>query len=95
MPKRNNLEGLYFHTWDTSEKGKRELVYQGHVIEQVEPGYYLVQLYSALTGQPSTQHIYSINAMRNFTFYSSAEDWQAAAKRWWKTPMVGEDAHTI
>jgi hypothetical protein len=53
------LVGRYFHIWD--DEGSN-IARQGRVIAQIDPTHYLVQFYDWLMGEPSTLHIYTLDA---------------------------------
>jgi len=60
----NRLFGLCFHS---VESGK--IVWQGQVIGNPEPGWYLVETYSWVDGTGSTQRLVRIEDMREWLFY--------------------------
>ena len=66
--KNTDLFGQYFHK---IENGK--ITWQGLVIGKLEQGFYLVQLFEWLMGEPSIQRIVTIEEMRDWFFYDSAE----------------------
>jgi hypothetical protein len=53
------------------EKGK--LTWQGVVIGNPEPGWYLIQLYSHLTGNPTNQRLVKIESMSEWLFFDDKE----------------------
>lgn len=69
--KPTNLVGQYFHSL---KDGK--IHWQGLVIGNPEPGWYLLQLYEWLGGSPNVQQLKRIEEMSDWLFYDSAEDLQ-------------------
>ena len=66
---RNPLTGQYFHS--VNQKGVIE--WQGQVVGNPEPGWYLIQLYEWLCGEPSVRRLMCIHEMQSWLFYESAE----------------------
>jgi hypothetical protein len=66
--KREKLLGKYFHSG--SENSKIE--WQGVVIGEPHPGWYLVQLFDWASGQPSVQRLVPIEKMVGWLFYADA-----------------------
>ena len=66
--KQPQLVGHYFH----SLKDGR-VHWQGHVIGSPEPGWYLLELFSWLTGSPNGRRIAHIIDMHNWLFYEDSE----------------------
>lgn len=64
------LVGHYFHSIGRDD-GKVE--WQGVVIENPEPGWYLVQLFGWLMGDPNVQRLVHIESMEHWLFYENAE----------------------
>ena len=70
MKEQGTLIGLCFVTYDSD--GRRE--YQGTVLDKLDNGFYLVQLYEWLLGSESTMRILSLNRLASANFYASLED---------------------
>jgi len=65
--------------------------YQGKVVDLIENGFYLVQLYEWFTGSPNKMVIMSLQELREFAFYSNAESWrEAGAQHIEKEPKLEE-----
>lgn len=69
-----DLSGQFFHTFD--DDGCLE--FQGQIIGSPEAGFYLCQLFSAITGEPTRQILTRVNKMARWRFYASAEKWRSA-----------------
>jgi hypothetical protein len=63
------IVGKYFHSADESNK----VEWQGMVIGEPHPGWYLVQLFEWSSGEPSVQRLVPIEKMISWSFYSSAD----------------------
>lgn len=63
------IVGKWFHSFDK----KGETKWQGQVLQK-DGEYYIVQLYEWLTGSATIQKIVHISDMKDYDFYSSAED---------------------
>jgi hypothetical protein len=63
--KAEKLVGKYFH--GANENNKVE--WQGVVIGEANPGWYLVQLFDWATGKPSVQRLVPIEKMNAWLFY--------------------------
>lgn len=72
-----SLLGQCFHTF--SENGKLE--WQGAVIGNPEPGWYLVQLCEWLFGNASSRRIVRIEEMSKWVFYKDSEQMNEAYDR--------------
>jgi hypothetical protein len=68
VAKTENLVGKYFHS--ASETTKIE--WQGVVIGEPHPGWYLVQLFDWASGEPSVQRLVPIEKMIGWLFYPNA-----------------------
>jgi hypothetical protein len=66
--KTEKLVGKYFHS--ASETSKIE--WQGVVIGEPHPGWYLVQLFDWASGEPSVQRLVPIEKMIGWLFYADA-----------------------
>lgn len=64
------LVGQYFHSLDANGK----VHWQGVVIGNPEPGWYLLQLFEWLGGSPNVQRLAKIEDMATWLFYDSSED---------------------
>jgi len=64
-----SLVGQYFHS--IGDNGI--LKWQGVVIGNPEPGWYLLQLFEWLAGTPNVRVLIKIEALANWLFYGSAE----------------------
>ena len=73
---KNDLIGKFIHM---VEDGKIEC--QGEVIASPEPGYYLIQLYSWITGFPTNEKLVHVSDMKNWKFYSDIDDWKEATRK--------------
>lgn len=68
----NVLEGKYFHSLIQKDKAIR-IQWQGLVLGSPEQGWYLVQLFSWLTGEPTAQCLVPFEQMRDWLFYSDTD----------------------
>jgi hypothetical protein len=77
------LVGRFFHIF--GDEG--DVRYQGKVIAQVDPTRYLVQFYDFIMGEPSTLHVFDIDAITAanilnhrepgaWQFYEDDEHWR-------------------
>jgi hypothetical protein len=71
-----SLEGKFFHSF---KNGKIE--WQGYVVAAQADGYYLVQLFEWVLGEPSIQKVVHIGAMSDWEFYSSDDEMNDAYER--------------
>lgn len=69
--KNNALIGKYFHTF----KGD-ELRWQGQVSAELGEGYFLVQLFDWLVGQPNNMKVVHLGNMTGWNFYDDADYWR-------------------
>jgi hypothetical protein len=68
-PKKNgSLLGRYFHSIE-----KERLSWQGIIVGNPEPGWYLVQLFSWLDGSPNVQLLVKFESMHDWLFYDDSE----------------------
>jgi hypothetical protein len=67
--KSEKLVGKYFHS--ASETSKIE--WQGMIIGEPHPGWYLVQLFDWGSGEPSVQRLVPIEKMIGWLFYPDAD----------------------
>jgi hypothetical protein len=75
--KPEKLVGKYFHS--ASETNKFE--WQGMVIGEPHPGWYLVQLFEWASGEPSVQRLVPIEKMIGWLFYPDADAMTFSSKR--------------
>ena len=66
----NDLLGQFFHSIG-KDTGKIE--WQGFIIGNPEPGWYLVQLFEWLIGEPNLRRLVRIEDMEHWLFYEDAE----------------------
>lgn len=71
--KQNNLVGKLFHIPD----GDGDPNIQGKILRRHDAGYYLCQLFSAITGEPTNCVLQHIGQMADWTFYTSAKRWRS------------------
>ena len=71
---KDSLFHKYFHTFNE----KHEIKYQGRIEGKIQEGYYIVQLYGWLFGQPSCQKIFHIDDMREWDFYIDEDEMKSA-----------------
>jgi len=64
-----SLEGKFFHTFKDGE-----LQWQGYIVAEQRDGYYLVQLFEWVLGEPSTQKVVHIGSMADWELYDSADE---------------------
>lgn len=80
-PEPTSLVGRFFH-------GSNEQQWQGEIIGHPSTDVYLVEMFSWLHGGSCGQQLVALDDMREWTFYSSAEDMNFAyeyggvAERW-------------
>jgi hypothetical protein len=67
--KPETLVGKYFHSANESNK----IEWQGVVIGEPHPGWYLVQLFEWASGEPSVQRLVPIEKMASWLFYPDAD----------------------
>ena len=65
----NPITGCFFHTLNENEK----IQFQGMVIGQIETGFYLVQLFDWLMGEPSIRKVVRVEEMTVWLLYESSE----------------------
>lgn len=68
--KATSLIGNYFHSIG-KDTGKVE--WQGVVISRPMPGWYLVQLFDWIVGDPSVRRVVKLDDMESWLFYPDAE----------------------
>jgi len=71
------LKSKLFHSYKEI-KGKREMLWQGEVLECLGHGYYLVRLFDWLEGRASCQKVVHLSDMKEWDFYASEYDFYYA-----------------
>ena len=66
----DGLVGRFFHTFT----GDGKLKWQGHIISQPNPGFYLCKLFSWGSGHATGQVVVRVDGMRGWKFYDSDKD---------------------
>ncbi len=70
----NKLIGnMLIDKWCQTYNDKREVTYQGKIIDSPEPGYYLLQILNQLTGQLDMLKIVSLNELSKWDLYENYE----------------------
>jgi len=67
---KNMLVGIWFITH--THNGDRE--YQGQILDALENGFYLVQLYSWMTGDASILKIFSMHKLGSASLFKNSDD---------------------
>jgi hypothetical protein len=75
--KQEKLVGKYFHSASETDK----IEWQGMVIGEPHPGWYLVQLFEWASGEPSVQRLVPIEKMIGWLFYPDAAAMTFGSKR--------------
>ena len=75
--KPQEVVGKYFH----SANENNQVEWQGVVIGEPHPGWYLVQLFEWTSGEPSTQRLVPIEKMVGWLFYPDASAITLGPKR--------------
>jgi len=83
LRKPEKLVGKYFHSTNETDK----IEWQGLVIGEPQPGWYLVQLFEWNSGEPTMQRIAPIDKMIGWLFYPDAEAMTFGSKR----PQIKSD----
>jgi hypothetical protein len=84
----NTLEGKFFHTFKN-----KQVEWQGYVVSQPQEGYYLVQLFEWLVGEPSCKKLVPIDAMFDWDFYDTAEEMNFYFEMQYKYRMEEKKEH--
>ena len=66
--KNSSLLDRYFHSVENEKIG-----WQGVIVGNPEPGWYLVQLFGWLDGSPNVQRLIKLESMREWLFYDDFE----------------------
>ncbi|MGE4419997.1 MAG: GIY-YIG nuclease family protein [Sulfurimonas sp.] len=64
-----SLDGKFFHTFKNNQ-----VEWQGYIISEPKDGFFLIQLFDWILGEPSNQKLVSINDMLSWNFYDSVEE---------------------
>ena len=72
-----SIEGKFFHSFNKDG----EVEWQGYVMAEQAPGYYLVQLFEWFAGTPSTQKVVHIGSMADWEFYGTGDEMNDAYER--------------
>jgi len=70
------LVGKYFHSANENDK----VEWQGVVVEEPHPGWYLVQLFDWTSGEPSVQRLVPIEKMTAWLFYPDRAAMKSSSK---------------
>ena len=70
------LVGKYFHGFVDDR-----LNWQGQILGYVQDGYFLVQTYDWIIGDPDTQYLVNITGMADWVFYDSASEMEDEYER--------------
>jgi hypothetical protein len=76
-PETEKLLGKYFQSANEDNK----IEWQGMVIGEPHPGWFLVQLFEWASGEPSVQRLVPIEKMIGWLFYSDADAMTSGSKR--------------
>jgi hypothetical protein len=72
------LKGKFFHSMKSDDKA---IHWQGQIVDELTPGYFLLQLFSWLDGRPTDQMTVALADMRGWKFYTSQEAMVEAGNR--------------
>jgi len=75
------LIGKFFHTFHHGGPNDGQLQYQGHIIRK-QDGRYFIQLYSAVTGDPTDQRFMTEDELQRAVFYDTHAEWITAYQDW-------------
>ena len=70
--------GKWFQTYVEDDGGKMQRQYQGQIVGEAHPGFFLVQLYSAWDGAPTFMQIFHVKEMSDWRFYVNNEHMMCA-----------------
>lgn len=85
--RQDGLVGRHFHSWRERHEDDTEYVtirnglvleWQGRVLDRVEVGLYLIELYSWWDGMPNGQRLIGVEKMELWTFYDDAVEMQVS-----------------
>ena len=84
----SSLVGSFFHSGASPG-------WQGCIVAEPQPGWYLVELFSWIMGESSDQHLVRIETMAEWTFYDSAEwmnnSYESTVSRRWDQERAERD----
>jgi hypothetical protein len=63
----------FFHTFEDGQISQ-----QGRIIEEDLPGFYLVQFFEWIMGEPSSEQLVHVSDMKDWRWYETAEDMRTA-----------------
>src|SRR5262245_6336276 len=75
---RHGFVGLYFHTFTA----KRQIQYQGVIVEKLDGGYHRVRYFSAWDGHPTDCAIVRDAEILTWQIYETAEEMRFAYYEW-------------
>ena len=75
--KPEKLVGKYFHSVNETNKSE----WRGVVIGELQPGWYLVQLFEWTSGEPSVQRLVPIEKMIGWSFYPDTDAMMSGSQR--------------
>jgi hypothetical protein len=78
MKNGNSLIGKYFLTFEKD----RKLKWQGQVIAEPNPGYYLCDLFEWISGTRNKTMLIRVDGMRGFDFFNNRDDFVEAIKQY-------------
>jgi hypothetical protein len=73
----SSLSGKFFHTF-RDEDGRRRIERQGRVLDEVQPCLYIVQWFSWVFGEESSQELVKAEDMVGWSFHDNEGQWHAA-----------------
>lgn len=72
---RNPIIGKFFHSIVLCKTCQRPRIHwQGYVLGELPDNWYLIQLFSWIDGEPTTQQVVQFQSMRLWWFYDSSKD---------------------
>jgi hypothetical protein len=77
----NPLVGKHFLSFIEDADGDPVVQLQGEIVAEPQPGVFLVQLFEWITGSPSDQRLFKVDAMTDWRFYETAEQRNDAYER--------------
>ena len=83
--KNSSLLGRYFHGVENEKIG-----WQGVIVGNPEPGWYLVQLFSWLDGSPNVQRLIQFESMREWLFYDDFETMEFSMEHGFAKKMLSK-----
>ena len=76
-----SLVGSYFHSF-RGEGESRDVLWQGCIVAEPQPGLYLVELFDWLLGDSSNQQLVRVEEMFDWHFYDDSEWMRNAYEPW-------------